>query len=244
MFSLLRSGRWQAFTAAAVIAIVAFGLLSVWQWHRAEQKRAEFAVVEQALTADAVPADQVTEPSDWQRVTATGEYDPSHQYLVRNRPQDGTNGFWVVTLLRAAPQDVWVVRGWTPVQLSAAAGQTPPEPATGSVTVDGYVRLSEAGPLRAGTDLPPPQISSLDVAELDADTGQTTQPWFVTADNDPQLQRIPVPEPTDSRNVSYAGQWMLFAAITIGGWFYFLRREASDTAEQRSDHDVPVTSGH
>jgi cytochrome oxidase assembly protein ShyY1 len=41
------------------------------------------------------------------------------------------------------------------------------------------------------------------------------------------------PEIDDSRNISYAVQWLLFAGVGIVGWFFFLRREArSETVEE------------
>lgn len=241
MLRLLRTPRWQAFTAAAVVAIIAFGLLSLWQWHRAEEKRQEFTAVEQMLTAQPVAAQSLTDPGDWQAVTTTGTFDPQQQYLVRNQPQNGANGFWVVTLLRSDPRDIWVVRGWIPVDLAKGPTQTPPSPPTGTTNVTGYARVSQSGPVRAGADLPPAQITAVAVAELDQLAGVDTMPFFVVADNDP-LRPVPPPEPTDSRNLSYAGQWLLFAAIAIGGWYFFLRREAQDT-EALAPADHPVATG-
>ena len=243
MLSLLRSGRWQAFTAAAVVAIIAFGLLSVWQWHRAEEKRAEFALVESAMTNPALPVAELSDPADWQAVTATGTYDESQQFLVRNQPQNGSNGLWVVTLLRSDPRDVWVVRGWIAVDLSQGPAQAPPEPPTGQVTVEGFARTSEPGPLRAGSDLPVGQITKVAVAELDEAAGVESQPFFMVATRDPSLTPVTRPEPTDTRNLSYAGQWLLFAGIAIGGWYFFLRREAQEVAADQRRSDVPVGSG-
>ena len=51
---------------------------------------------------------------------------------------------------------------------------------------------------------------------------------FLIAADDAFLRPVPPPEPTDSRNLSYAGQWLLFAGVAIAGWFFFLRREALD----------------
>lgn len=232
MLSLLRTTRWRAFTAAAVVAIIAFGLLSLWQWNRAEQKRGEFALIEQAMSGPMTPAAELVDPAEWQAVTATGDYVPDTSRLVRNRPQDGSNGFWVVTLLDSEPTDIWVVRGWTPVELAAGPDQAPPAAPPGEVTVEGYARVSQPGPLRAGADLPESQVSSVDVAGLDEAVGTPSQPWFLIASNDPLLRPVPPPESTDSRNLSYAGQWLLFAAVAIGGWFFFLRREALDDRER------------
>jgi cytochrome oxidase assembly protein ShyY1 len=42
---------------------------------------------------------------------------------------------------------------------------------------------------------------------------------------------VPVTRPDEIQNVSYAVQWLLFAAVAIGGWFYFLRRESKEMDE-------------
>lgn len=243
MLALLRTRRWITFTAAALVAIVAFGLLSLWQWHRAEEKRNEFTSVQEQFTATPVPVSELAQARDWEAVTVSGTFDQSEQYLVRNQPQNGANGFWVVTLLDSDPTDVWVVRGWVPVDLAQGPAQGPPDAPTGPVELTGYARIAPDGPARAGADLPEAQISQVSVADLDQTVGATTVPYFVIASSDPQLARIPLPEATDSRNLSYAGQWLLFAAIAIGGWFYFLRREAHDDAEATQQDRPPVPAG-
>jgi cytochrome oxidase assembly protein ShyY1 len=47
---------------------------------------------------------------------------------------------------------------------------------------------------------------------------------------------VPVPRPTidEGQNISYAVQWLLFAAVGIIGWFIFLRREAIEDLERES----------
>jgi cytochrome oxidase assembly protein ShyY1 len=52
IWPLLRTPRWIGFSVVVVVVIVAFGLLSAWQWGRAEERRAEgialLAAVDQA----------------------------------------------------------------------------------------------------------------------------------------------------------------------------------------------------
>ena len=54
----------------------------------------------------------------------------------------------------------------------------------------------------------------------------------LSASEPPQdgLIALPLPEVDEARNISYAIQWLLFAMVAIGGWFFFLRREAKDDA--------------
>jgi cytochrome oxidase assembly protein ShyY1 len=258
---LLRTGRWLAFTATAVAAIVAFGMLSLWQWHRAEEKRAEFAPIESAMNSPAVrldaepgspgvPADgrqpgADTATRDWQRVTVTGTFDQERQVLVRNRPQDGSNGFQVLGLLTIdGGEGIWVVRGFMPASGAASASTQAPDPPSGEVTLTGYLRASEQAPARPAQDIPAGQVSAINAADLDALEGVTTGGWYVLAASDPALKPVPLPGPTDVRNLSYAGQWLLFAAIVVGGWFFFLRREAREEAEASApEQEHPITAG-
>jgi cytochrome oxidase assembly protein ShyY1 len=56
--------------------------------------------------------------------------------------------------------------------------------------------------------------------------------WYLQqVDSQPAdpLTVVPLPEPDDLQNISYAVQWLLFAAVAIGGWYLFLRREAKES---------------
>lgn len=215
MIALLKTKRWIGFTVLVIVVIVAFGLLSRWQWSRAEERRLERI----AITTTAVPVPYSAEvDTQWQPVTATGTYD-SEQILVRRRPLNAQNGFWVVTNLHTdAGTDVPVVRGWIAATGGPADLVTPPAAPSGTVSIIGRWRPAE-GP-NDTTGLPPSQVMSLD------------QPFLQLVSSDPAqsgLTVLPLPEIDDGRNLSYAVQWLLFAAVAIVGWFFFLRREARET---------------
>lgn len=237
MLSLLQTRRWLSFTAAALVAIVAFGLLSLWQYHRAEDKRLEYAAVAGRLSAEPTVPGYTDSGAglDWRHVQLRGRYDPQAQFLIRNRPLGGSNGFWVASLLVTNEGSTWVVRGWMPAQGAASAAAAAPAPPEGDQVVDGYARMPDPDPARAAADIPPGQATAVNPADLSQLVGRASPAtWYVIAAADSQLARIPPPEPTDSRNLSYAGQWLLFAAITVGGWFYFLRREAAELDAESS----------
>ena len=50
---------------------------------------------------------------------------------------------------------------------------------------------------------------------------------------------LPVPTIDEGQNISYAVQWLLFAAVAMGGWFFFLRREAIEEAALR-ESSTPI----
>lgn len=98
MLALLRTPRWLGFTTLVVAAIVGFGLLSNWQWHRAQEKNAQRTALDSATKANPIELSTMNAAAtDWQGVRVSGSYDAQGQVLARQRPQGGQNGFWVLT---------------------------------------------------------------------------------------------------------------------------------------------------
>lgn len=248
MLALLRTRRWQAFTALVIVAIVAFGLLSHWQWARAEQHRDERAQLAWRTEQPPVPlAQALAQPeapgaNEWVPVEVTGSWVPGSEHLVRQRPLDGRNGLWVVGLLREADgTTVAINRGWTPATAAATVAQPPPRAPTGTVTVQGWLRIAETGPATLPADLPEGQIPSMTPAVLGASVPDAYIQASVVTPGEPGLTPLPLPEIDDSRNLSYAVQWILFAAVAMAGWFFFLRREArEDEAQAQADRSAPT----
>ena len=227
MLAALRTRRWQGFTVVVLVAIIGFGFLSRWQWQRAEEKR----VAQQAQTlAEQTPvlprADETL--LEFTAVTLTGQYATDSLRFVRQRPLEGRNGYWVLQLLQTEFGDFWVLRGWVP---ACARTDTAPDVSSplGQVTVNGFVRpLPSGDALTNRGGLPADQVTEVASAQLPV---PGNAPWYVQAQQsvpEDSVAIVPVPRPDELQNVSYAVQWLLFAAVAIGGWFYFLRREAKE----------------
>jgi len=239
MGSLLRTRRWIAFSLLVIIAILGFGLLSRWQWQRADDRRSERLAFDAVATAQVTPlADALEQPVEWEPVVATGTYAEGATRLIRQRPLDGANGFWVVSLLSTPDADVWVNRGWIPSGASATSAVTPPAPPAGEVSVEGRLRWIETAPSPLPTDLPDGQAPALDPSAWER--GSTAFYVEATASDpaDPEVTKLPAPEIDEGRNISYAVQWVIFAVIALVGWFYFLRREAREDAAARESADT------
>lgn len=237
IWPLLRTRRWLGFTAVVVLAIVAFGLLSAWQWSRAEQHRAERLALDAALSSE--PRSLTTPVPEWTPVTVTGAYDTGAQVVVRKRPLNATNGFWVMTpLVTDDGRTAWVNRGWIPVGGDALGTPDLPPPPSGTVTVSGYARDFEQLPPDSNDGLPAGQIAAPDEALLPSVVDPLEQYVQLTGSDPEQdgLVVLPLPEVSvdEGRNISYAVQWILFAFVAVGGWFFFLRREAREEQEATS----------
>jgi cytochrome oxidase assembly protein ShyY1 len=223
VFALLRTRRWQSFTVLVLVAIVAFGLLSRWQWSRAEEKRQEQLIIAEAQRVT-TELGQVDEP--WQRVSFVGEFDPESSRFVRQRPMSGANGVWVMTLLRNdAGETVWVNRGWVPAARSASDLPQAPPPPLGRTTVEGYWMPFDASEPQPG--LPERMIPGVSPKTLPV---EPSFPGFIHAyaPSSPAMLSVGPPEINEGQNISYAMQWLAFALIACGGWWFMLRREAHD----------------
>lgn len=92
--------------------------LGMWQWHRADEKRALLQAQAQRLTSPVIALSDVPEnplPSlRYQPLTVEGHYDTAHAFLLDNQISAGKAGYFVLTPF--IPQNggtaVLVNRGW------------------------------------------------------------------------------------------------------------------------------------
>lgn len=231
MLSLLRTRRWLSFTAIVLLVIVAFGFLSRWQWSRAAEKQALNASMVVARAAE--PVAPTGKLAEWTPVIATGTYDVAHEVVVRKRPQGTVNGFWVMTPLVTNSQTLWVNRGWLRAVGNAMTYPEVPVAPSGEVTVTGIWRDWQTA--RTTTGLPVGMISDVDPAVLPVPSDALGFLQLTRSQPSQEgLETVQLPEIDNSTNISYAVQWILFALVSIGGWFFFLRREARDDAQRHS----------
>jgi cytochrome oxidase assembly protein ShyY1 len=169
-------------------------------------------------------------------VTTVGTFDPSKQVLARQRPLAGANGYWVLTPISTANGvDIWVNRGWMAATGPAITTPESPLPPTGEVEVTGWWRLPEQVSESSRTGLPEGMVGAVDPSVLPDTTTMTG--YIQLLESTPEMAGlVPVPRPTidEGQNISYAVQWLLFAAVGIIGWFIFLRREAIEDLERES----------
>lgn len=257
VLALLRTRRWISFTLTAIVAIVAFGFLSNWQWERAHEEEQKSDAVAAATRTAPVPLTDLVQPGQalpaieqWRAVTVTGTLDCDRGFLVRNRPLDTVNGFWVSCPLTTPDGAVvWVNRGWMPAPGPATREVPMPAGPTGTVEITGRLRPSQDGPPQPPSDLPAGQVTHLDTSVLTAIAGLNSpafDPYVEATAIAPAdragLKMLPLPPAESAQNYSYAGQWLLFAAVAVGGWFFFLRREAREDAQGAAQTSAEVPS--
>lgn len=247
-YGFLRRPRWLALGFIVLIIIPSFFLLSRWQLSRLDERRHFNALVTEHGAAQPVPVDEVMaaggdpasvgEAQRWLPVTATGRYDERGQVLVRKRPLDGQNGFWVVTPMITQSGAVLAVnRGWIKAEGGATDVQAVPPPPAGEVSIVGRVQPSEEAPAEQPGDLPAGQVTDLSVPLVAA--GATAYPGYVElVSSDPEqaegLTPIPLPELSDGPHLSYAVQWIFFAVVAVVGFVILIRREREYAAAEEA----------
>jgi cytochrome oxidase assembly protein ShyY1 len=240
VYRFLLSRRWLGLAAAALVIATGCVLLGLWQLDRMQGRQerndlirassesppadaASLLAVDEALAPDAV----------WRRVRVQGRYDEANQLLVRNRPLEGANGYYVLTPLVSAEGPALLVnRGWVPAGEDARGPAAVPAAPDGEVTAVGRMRPSEAGD--GGGSAPQGQVRRIDVAAIAAGLPYDVYGGYaeLVSESPPPASAptpMPEPEPEPGPHLAYAFQWFVFALIAVGGVTVLARREARET---------------
>ncbi len=144
---VLRRPRWLVGTIIAVLLVVLFGNLGLWQLRRLDEKRDRNAVIEDRASQPVQPVDEVVDAEArfgeaggvaYRRASARGRYDAEGEVLIRSRSLDGRPGRWVVTPLRLDDGTALAVnRGFVPLSADV------PAPPGGEVEVAGLLLATQ-----------------------------------------------------------------------------------------------------
>jgi cytochrome oxidase assembly protein ShyY1 len=256
VFRILLTRRWLVLTLVFLALIPAMIWLGSWQYHRYQQTNVSNALTDANLRARAVAMETLSQPEGtvpqsetYRTVTATGHFDPAHQFVVRHRTDASgdTIGFYLVTpLITDSGKAVLVNRGWiSPGNTSGTAFPAVPSTPTGEITVTGRLRPDETTALtgiRNPGGMPDRQFMLINSQEQAKRLAEPVLAGYLElTGSSPALpasaQAEPVPNPNDSSNggmavvgkgvhLPYAIQWWLFAALIPIAWWFLFRREA------------------
>jgi len=104
-------------TMLTLLLLALFIKLGYWQWDKAEQKRALQNTFDSRLQQAPVALPQrVDDVEAWRyrRIRVIGQYDTDHQILLDNQMHGDVAGYHVITPLKSAQSDAYVLvdRGW------------------------------------------------------------------------------------------------------------------------------------
>jgi surfeit locus 1 family protein len=235
MFRLLRSPRWLLGHVLVVAVCVLFVNLGFWQIRRLEERRLENVVMVNRLAEDPLPIEDLIigagtdlDSLEFRGATATGEFEPSDEVLLRSQVHEGLAGWHVITpLVLSDGRAVLVNRGWVPLEMDAVP--VPAAPPIGSVTVSGWISLSR---LRQSGGATEPEGRLTHIARVDVDRLQDQMPfellpvYIVSSETDATIPiTIARPITTDEGpHLLYAIEWFSFTLISVVGYFFLLRR--------------------
>ncbi|GAB2960873.1 SURF1 family protein [Nonomuraea fastidiosa] len=261
VYRFLLTPRWLVLHVVVLLVIPAFVLLGRWQFGRFEERSANSERVTANIEAPPVPIDRLAAPGQqvkqddrFRKVTVTGTYDTAHGLVVRRRPQEGRNGFYVLTPLVTGPGTAVIVnRGWVPAGATADTAPDVPAPPSGQVTVTGRLRPSETeenSGIRDRGGLPPGQVLLINADAIGKGLPYRLVGGYVELIEQqpaPATAPAPVPEPDvgsgGGLNLAYGVQWWLFIGIAIGGWVLLIRREVAERRAKQPEESPGEPTG-
>lgn len=223
-------------TLLAALGVALFVSLGRWQLHRAEEKRALFAGFAAGSAAAVMLPENFRPIERYRRVTASGRYDSSRQFLLDNMTRDGVPGFHVLTpLLRYDSRVVLVDRGFVP--LTGSRSDLPDlRVGEGERTVTGRAdHLPQAAVTLAAAPATgwPRLVSFPRMPEVAEALSAQVYPQVVLLDADQPdgyLRDWRPPGMAPDRHVAYAVQWFGLAATVLVTWVVlsFKARESAN----------------
>jgi len=209
--------------------VVVFGsaLASSWQFERhydrAEKSRQTNQVLSRTTLTNLTPSDLI---EYWQPVSFEGRF-LAETKLIRNRPLEGRNGFWVIdTLETTNGHRLAVLVGWIPSEGSATEYVRPPVFKNQSNNVTGIARAFELK--KFADDLPTDQLLTFDATSLSSDFDYFVQVEMISPELNKQIAFVPVPRFSQGPHFFYAIQWIIFGLIAIAGTIYLTKTESSN----------------
>jgi surfeit locus 1 family protein len=239
----LTSPIWIAGHVVALVAIVGFVLLGLWQLRRHDERSALDARISERVAAAPEPIGDLLAVHgedgaalDLRPAVVTGTYLVEEEVVLLARTLNGRSGNEVLTPIDLDDGSVvFVDRGWVPLDVEGppVVGAEPPE---GPVTVTGFLRPAQVRGSFGPVDPPTGEldrVARVDLERLQQQIDGDVLPVFVVlADQEPAQPgefpiALPDPEPGGGPpHLSYALQWFAFAGVVAVGYPILLRRTA------------------
>ena len=239
-------------TLGLAVLVAATVGLGNWQRHRGAEKEVlreqyELAARQPLFELTAASADAA--PLRFRSVRARGEFDGRRQVLIDNKVYAGRPGFDVVTPLKLAGGDRYVLvdRGWIPQGAYRSELPQAPPPA-GPISVEGRINLPPAHYLELKMDAGAgPVRQNLDIDRIAAATGLPLLPFVIEQSGDAGDSLVrdwPPPDFGIDQHRSYMLQWYSLAGLGIVLWLALnWRPRESRVVESRPTRDGASSVG-
>lgn len=245
-YSFVVSRKWIYGHIVALIAIVVFVNMGLWQIRRLHEKQAFNAILTSRTTVDPQPLDDVLREFgqdqdllELRSVVVTGDYRQDEEIILRSQSFNGVSGHHVLTPLDLGDGRVIIIdRGWVPIDLDQP-GRQEFAPPSGRVEIEGFLRKTEVRGSFGPVDPPQgmlAQIARVDIVRLGQQVDGELVPVYVQLAGQEPAQDgslpaiVPLPQPSEGPHRGYAVQWFLFTAVVLVGYPILLRKTAETGA--------------
>ena len=228
--------RFLAVTALAVALIFGCFQGALWQYDRYQVRHFNNELIRDnvqrpAINENLLVGDKTTDIA-WRRIEIVGAFDPSKEFLIRNRYHEGKYGFGVLTLfVSESGKKYWVDRGWV---IAGKDAQTPPKIqkiTNEKVQITAYVRIQDIESQVQGSVFALPGSNSTPkLTQWNADQAVATEPVYfdlISSSNSAFTPVVPTPLPelSDGPHLAYSFQWVLFIFLVAFAWYLVVRED-------------------
>ncbi|MBE2222908.1 MAG: SURF1 family protein [Anaerolineae bacterium] len=239
----LFSRKWWWVTLLVLALMVLLARLGFWQLDRLDERRAENVALAAALDANPVLLNDVAFSGDleaWKDrlVMAEGEYDLENQLALIVQSWQGSAGLHLITplVLDGGETAVLIDRGWIPDEQQAPEFWSQYDE-TGTVSVDGYIALSQIisrGTAESAPGGPSQEWYRVDIASIQPQMPYNLLPVYVIQ-SPPAAGNTELPynegrtvEITEGNHMSYAIQWFIFCTGLGIAYIIYINKWISD----------------
>ena len=231
-------------TVSTLALLLIFGCVqgALWQYERYETRHANNELIRKNISIAALLLEddlssKTASEIAWRSISLEGNFDPSKEFLIRNRYHEGKYGFGVITLfISDSGKRYWIDRGWV---IAGKDAQTPPvvqEVDSLPIEITARVRTSEIesrvqGSVFAlpGTDATPKLV------KWNSEQAIETEPIYfdLISSSNPEVTpevATALPELSDGPHLAYSFQWILFIFLVLFAWYLVIREDRKTQA--------------
>ena len=219
-----------AITLLAIFGMYICVSAAQWQFDRGQNRHAENVRVKQLLTQSPIQLNEKEVFPTWSKVKLNGNFDSTHEVLVRGRYRADKYGFDVLTLFR--PNDlkpIWVDRGWVEAVGDATQTPIPPAAPNGTIEITGLLRAYDEINATSGSliALPAPKVGRIQINKLNENFNESRFETYLQLTSDLGESPIPADLPTfsDGPHYAYTLQWSFFVLLILAGRVLIAREE-------------------
>ena len=226
-------------TVSTLALLLIFGCVqgALWQYERYETRNANNELIRKNISIAALLSEddlssKTASEISWRSISLEGNFDPSKEFLIRNRYHEGKYGFGVITLfISDSGKRYWIDRGWV---IAGKDAQTPPvvqKVDSLPIEITARVRISEIESRVQGNVFALPGADSTPkLVEWNSEQAIETEPIYfdLISSSNPEVTpevATALPELSDGPHLAYSFQWILFIFLVLFAWYLVIRED-------------------